>query len=181
MSRLQIVSMLLIARLTCLQAYAGTAPDARPEPPVKIEAKDVASVVNDLILGPRGVVTGQVVERSGKARAKVRVVLLRDQREIAATYTDADGHFEFAGVSPGTVQIVSGRGTGIFRVWTAVQAPPSALPRALIVDGGLVVRGQGCKSYRWIECHPYLFYAGVATAITVPLVLLGSSDDPASP
>jgi hypothetical protein len=180
MNRFRVVTLLLISRLTVLQAHAGTVVETTSAP-VKIEPRDVASVVNDLTLNPGGVVKGQVVEPSGKARAKVRTVLLRDQREVASTYTDPYGHFEFAGVSPGTVQIVSGRGTGIFRVWHADRAPPSALPTALIVDGGLVVRGQGCKSYRWIECHPYLFYAGVATAITVPLVLLGSGDDPASP
>ena len=65
-------------------------------------------------------------------------------------------------------------------------APPTSRPGVLLVANSPIMRGQSSPVYAWISDHPYLFYAGVAAAIVVPLVVINGSDDegdatPASP
>ena len=62
-------------------------------------------------------------------------------------------------------------------------APPDAQPWVSIRASETIIRGQSSPAYQWISEHPWLFYTGLATAITVPLVIATSNDDkpPASP
>jgi hypothetical protein len=140
--------------------------------------------ISDIALGNGGVLAGQVVDPQGVPSVKSRVSLQDVQnREIAATVTDPQGYFSFAGVRGGVYQIVTPQGRGVYRLWPAGMAPPGAQRGALIVNGGDMVRGApppGGGMKFWLT-NPIVVGGAVATAIAVPVAIHNSNRSPASP
>lgn len=134
------------------------------------------TVTCDLALGPGGVLKGQVVDAQGAPCANAPVRLVKSGLGAKTTIpcrTDADGRFQFAGLSGGVYSVETTAGVMVYRVWAPNTAPPSAIAEALVVEGQ-AVRGN-------LSNVPPLGWAliglGVAAAIAIPLAL---DDDDAS-
>jgi hypothetical protein len=137
----------------------------------------------DVALSAEGRLSGTVVDEQNRPLAGARVMLLDPNRHEAVTHTDTDGRFAFLVPRGGVYILEAGTGGVVCRVWTWGSAPPSAQPLVSIRAAETVFRGQSSPVYQWISEYPFLFYAGLATAITVPLVVATSNRDrpPASP
>jgi hypothetical protein len=111
------------------------------------------------------------------------VLLVDASRQAVSAQTNDQGRFAFV-VPRGGFYVVSAAGSGeVCRVWTHQAAPPSAQSQVVLRAPHTVIRGQSSPAYQWISEHPWLFYTGLAAAITVPLVVAnsGSDDAPSSP
>jgi hypothetical protein len=177
-------------RAGCLAALVIVLGFGRPVPsasaaspwPALAPRPQVATPVIDVTLTPDGRLLGQIID--GQNGPVVRVpVILRDQNlQEAVTHTDDQGRFAFVVPHGGMYALRAGGGGAVCRAWTAGAAPPSALSWVSINTQETVIRGQSSPAYQWISEHPWLFYTGLATAITVPLVIATSQrDKPASP
>jgi hypothetical protein len=115
-----------------------------------------------------GVLYGQVVNAEAVARANADVVLFQQDRQVAATRTDRDGRFRFAGLKAGVYQLATPLGISQYRLWAPRTAPPAALASIVVVEDP-VVRGQhhhrrhGCD---WLS-HPGVRKAAIATGVGV--------------
>jgi hypothetical protein len=126
---------------------------------------------------------GRVIDWRGTPLAGSTVLLVDASRQAVAAQTDEQGRFAFA-VPRGGAYAVSAAGSGeICRIWTHRAAPPSAQDHLVLRAPQTIIRGQSSPAYQWISEHPWLFYTGLAAAITVPLVVAnsGSDDAPSSP
>ena len=142
----------------------------------------------DVALSGGGLLMGQVVDPQGAASAKVPVSLRMQDREIATSLTDNRGYFVVANLRGGVYQIVAPGGHGMYRLWAPGTAPPGAQQGALVMARQDLVRGQcytgggvpcgGALGF-WL-CNPWVVAGVAATAITVPVVIHNSKDDPAS-
>jgi hypothetical protein len=124
--------------------------------------------VQDIALAPGGVFRGQVIDPSGKGKPGVQVVLSRDNNQIAATLTDAEGRFAVSGLRGGVVQVAAGENSALYRLWAPNTAPPVAHASALIVDQQ-IVRGQ--SPIVQLLYNPLVILGLVATAVAVPLAV----------
>ena len=136
--------------------------------------------VADAALGPGGLLRGKVVDHQGKGIPAAEVVLVQKGRPVAQTGTDRNGQFAIANLNRGVYELHSAGGVGVYRVWPAGIAPPSANREALLVAGGRLVRGQG-GVYQWVSEHYLLTCTGIAAAIVVPIVVIDANRSPSSP
>jgi hypothetical protein len=138
----------------------------------------------DVELGPQGDWTGTVVDAQGIAVDRLSVQLSNARGPVAQTGTDGQGRFAFSRLPTG-VHLLQGSGKPrLYRFWKHGTAPPKAVHNSLIIAQGTVVRGvQGSQIYDWMSDHWVLTYTGIAAAIVVPVVVIGSNQDnsPASP
>ena len=141
-------------------------------------------LVSDVELGPQGQWSGLVVDSQGIGVARLPVRLRSSRGPGITAVTDTEGRFTFAAVPSGTGWLEFDRRPRICRFWKNGTAPPKATRQLLLVSQGNVVRGvQGSRIYDWVSDHPVLTYAGIATAVVVPVAVIGSNQDrgPASP
>ncbi len=136
--------------------------------------------VADASLGPGGLLRGKVVDHQGKGIAAARVVLLQSGRPVVQAGTDPNGRFAMANINRGVYELRAAGGVGVYRLWPARIAPPSANREALLVAGGRLVRGQG-GVYQWVSEHYLLTCTGIAAAIVVPIILVDNAKSPSSP
>jgi hypothetical protein len=160
------VAVLLATMGMCLpQVVLAEAPAAAPAP--------AAPAVVDIAMADGGVLHGQLVDlQSGKV-AKVPVSVRAQNQEVARTMTTNDGRFAVKGLRGGVYQVAAGQGQGVYRLWTANAAPPSAQKSALVYTQ---FGGGGMKM---LLANPIVVAGVVATAIAVPVAIANSS--PASP
>jgi hypothetical protein len=138
--------------------------------------------VTDVALSPDGRLYGQVINGQGVPLASLQVAILDQVLAEVLTQSDDQGRFAFAVGRGGMYTIRAGGACAVCRVWTAGSAPPAAQGWLSLRVSETVIRGQSSPAYQWISEHPWLFYTGVAAAITVPLVIATSQrDKPASP
>lgn len=140
--------------------------------------------VSDVELGPQGEWSGLVVDSQGIGVARLPVRLRCSRGPGIVAITNTEGRFTFTSVPSGTGWVEFDRSPRICRFWKNGTAPPKATRQLLLVSQGNVVRGvQGSRIYDWMSDHPVLTYAGIATAIAVPVAVIGSNQDrgPASP
>ncbi len=141
-------------------------------------------LVSDVELGPNGEWSGVVVDSQGVGVARLPVRLRSGRGPGITAITNAEGRFAFTAVPTGTGWVEFDRSPRICRFWKNGTAPPKATRQLLLVSQGNVVRGvQGSRIYDWMSDHPVLTYAGIATAVVVPVAVIGSNHDrtPASP
>jgi hypothetical protein len=155
-------------------------PPTMAGPPVGRDVPTTASPrvnVLDVQLPRDGILRGQVLNPQGKPLPGASVEILQGKTRVASSTTDAKGQFAVPLRTGGVYVIAAGDAWSPFRVWPTPTAPPGAHERILLVAQSPIMRGQGSPLYGWIESHPYLFYAGVATAIVVPIVVVHETND----
>ena len=149
---------------------------------------------HDVALADGGQLRGQVRDAQGMPVGRRVVQFIQNGQVIAHPTTDRDGRFQINSVRGGVYQISTGHNGGVYRLWTANTAPPSARPDLTLVAQP-TVRGQcGCTDGAYcgacasrpsgfgatilnLVSNPWFVGAAIATAIAVPLAL---DDDDAS-
>ena len=91
-----------------------------------------APAVVDIALADGGVLHGQVVDLQGGRVANVPVSVKAQDREVARAITTAEGRFAVQGLRGGVYQVAAGEGQGVYRLWAANTAPPSAQKDAIV-------------------------------------------------
>lgn len=107
------------------------------------EQVNQAPAVADVSLYQGGVFLGQVVNRQGKAKAGVEVVLSQKSAVVAVAKTDAKGRFVVRGVRAGVYQVQVDKSAAVYRLWAPNTAPPAANTAALVVSDSSIALGQG--------------------------------------
>jgi len=126
--------------------------------------------VIDVALQQGGTFQGQVLDSQGLPLANTKVSLVQNEVEVASTVTDADGRFSASGLRGGIFVVIAGQGAGVYRLWAANTAPPTAQASALVVSNGEIVRGEDGSIVYWLT-NPWVLAAIVATAIALPIAL----------
>jgi hypothetical protein len=145
-------------------------------PEMGIAAAPAATpAVADVALADGGVLHGQLVDLRGGNSVGVPVsVKAQNSKEIVRTTTAKDGRFAVKGLKGGVYQVAAGQGQGVYRLWTAKAAPPSAGKNAIVFTQGLF--GGGPKM---LLANPVVVAGVVATAVAVPVAVVNSQ--PSSP
>ena len=170
-----------------------------------VAAESTSLRVADVALAPGGVLTGQVVDDTGRPLTNVKVALVQGTDLLQTVATDQAGVFEVANVQGGTYELAVGGNAHLIRAWAPHTAPPSAKSAAMVVHSNQVIRGQqqcgcgdpvGCSEcvpgqayggrpvVNWMQANPGLVLAGVAAAIAIPIAIVVADDDdppPATP
>ncbi len=136
-------------------------------------APPATPAVVDVALSNGGVLHGQLIDLRGGNAAGVPVSVKAQNKEIIRTVTVKDGRFAVPGLRGGVYQVAAARGQGVYRVWTAKAAPPSAQKNAIVFTG---LFGGAPKM---LLANPVIVAGVVATAIAVPVAIVNSS--PSSP
>ena len=114
-------------------------------PPVAFAAEPSPTpVVTDVALKDGGVLHGQVVDLQGAGVAGVPVSVKTQNREIASATTATEGRFSVPGLKGGVYHVAAAEGHGVYRLWTAGTAPPSA-------QNGVIVYTQDCCEHSAVE------------------------------
>jgi hypothetical protein len=109
-----------------------------------------------------------VVDLQGASTVGVPVSVRSQDKEVAKTATAKDGRFTVSGLRGGVYQVAAGEGQGVYRVWSAKAAPPSAQKNAVVYTG---MFGGGPKM---LLTNPIVIAGIVATAVAVPVALANS-------
>lgn len=129
--------------LACLGFLSPTTVfGAQPTGPV---AKTTAPVVQDVAMDAASTLSGQLVNSQGLRLANAPVVIQSKTQETLRTVTDGEGRFQVTNLRGGVYQVAAGGTSGVYRLWSAAVAPPSATKGLLLVDTQATVRGQ-CAS-----------------------------------
>lgn len=148
----------------CLPAVADS---PKPTPPAVV----------DIAMADGGVLHGQVVDLQGTNTTGVPVTVRDQNQQIVRTTTAKDGRFTVQGLRGGVYQVAAGEGQGVYRLWTAQAAPPSAQKSAIVYtqNGG----GMGAGGLKMFLANPLVVAGIVATAVAVPVAVANST--PSSP
>jgi hypothetical protein len=130
--------------------------------------------VVDVALSDGGVLHGQLIDLRGGNAAGVPVSVKAQNKEVLRTITLKDGHFAVPGLHGGVYQVAAAQGQGVYRLWTAKAAPPSAQKNAIVFTQGLFG-----GSPKMLLANPVVIAGVVATAIAVPVAVVNSR--PSSP
>lgn len=126
----------------------------------------------DVVLGPGGVLRGQVQSATAAPRGAVELVLVQVDREMARTTTDEQGHFQLDGVRGGAYSVASAGSCVEVRLWAEGTAPPAAQDALLLVAGRDVTLGQGAGGTFWrTVTNPWVSAGLIGAAIAVPIAL----------
>lgn len=137
-----------------------------------------AVTVRDVALHAGGILQGQVVDPQGHPCPALAVAIAKlgtTPATPASARTDAEGKFQFTGLTAGVYRVETAAGGSICRLWAPNTAPPAAAPAALVVQGQGLARGN-LGGIGWLGWT--LIGLGVAAAIAIPLIL--DDDDDAS-
>ncbi len=180
MKRLRLLQ-LGAALLACLAMVVPTpfldaqTPEASAQP-----SRGAAPSAVHVALQPGGTLVGQVLDSQGRPLARTPVALRQSGREVASTATDERGGFAVGGLRGGTYQIATDRSAGVYHLWAANTAPGFARPEALLVEGGVQVRGQGALCCAL--SNPWVLAGIVTAAIAVPIIINNTKgESPHSP
>jgi hypothetical protein len=155
-----IVSLAVVG--ICMPGMAFAAPPA------------AAPAVVDVAMSDGGTLHGQLIDLQGGNATGVPVSVKTQNQKAIQTTTVKDGHFTVSGLKGGVYQVGAGQGQGVYRLWTAKAAPPSAQKHAIVFTQGLM--GGGPKM---LLANPIVVAGVVATAVAVPVAVANSQ--PSSP
>jgi hypothetical protein len=128
----------------------------------------------DVQLQDGGVFQGQVVDTAGTPLAGAKVVVVKQDgaaaRTVAETTTDDSGRFSIGQLRGGTYQVVTDRSSGVYRLWAAQTAPPTAKNMALLIDSAEVFRGQFGPVGMFLT-NPWVTVGLIGAAIAVPIAV----------
>jgi len=126
----------------------------------------------DVVLGPGGVLRGQVQSATAAPCSEVELVLLQVDQEVARTTTDGHGLFQLEGVRGGAYSLASAGSSVEVRLWAEGTAPPTAQDALLVVAGRDVTLGQGAGGTFWrTVTNPWVSAGLIGAAIAVPIAL----------
>jgi hypothetical protein len=128
-----------------------------------------APAVVDIALADGGVLHGQLVDMQAGNAANAPVVVRTKSQEVARTVTASDGRFSVTGLRGGVYQVAAGQGQGVYRLWTAKAAPPSAQKSALVYT-----QFGGAGGFKMLLANPIVVAGVVATAVAVPVAIANS-------
>jgi hypothetical protein len=137
-----------------------------PAPKTPVSKQNQVNRIPDLLLTSGGTMTGRVVDHSGKVIEGASVVLKQGNKEMAQAVTDHEGIYSFKNMKGGVYHVGSGNTEGVFRVWSAKTAPPTAKEHALLVMGENGARGQ----FGSVDPTLVLLTAGVITAVVLSAI-----------
>lgn len=152
-----------------------------------------AETVEQVSLGPEGVLRGRVVDVTNGVVcdqvAGLRVSLVCGHRVVAVTTTDAEGRFAVQNLpAERYTVVVHAAGTvhrRFCRVWSPRAAPRQAVGRITVPLGGPVVRGNGPSPFPIMTLRQAAVVVGIAGgAIAAPVIYHNTRIDnrvPASP
>jgi len=167
----------LTATAVCLSCLGMLLPQTvlaadapQPDGPLPSAVSPPMPAVNDVALQAGGALVGQVVDQQGVPLAHTPVLVRQNDQEVASTITDDNGRFEVSGLRGGLYQVVAGQGVGIYRLWAANTAPPTAQASAMVVSGNDVVRGQDGGLLYWLT-NPWVLAGIIAAAIAIPIAV----------
>jgi hypothetical protein len=139
------------------------------------QAQAAAAPVTDVALH-NNMLAGQLLDAQGNPLAGAKVTVSQGNWSVAETQTTAEGVFAVHNLRGGVYTIDAAGTQGIYRVWSAKTAPPSAKPAILMVHGD-AARGQFAGGLLATLGNPWVLGGIVAGAIAIPIVL---DDDDAS-
>lgn len=145
---------------------------AASQPATSVAAPQGA--VTDVQLDAGGVLRGQLVDPQGKPVAGATVGVWQQEKQLALTMTDGQGDFAIEGLRGGVYRLSAGKGGGMYRCWANQTSPPGAQSKALLVNGGTVVRGQG-PVVNFLT-NPWVLVGLVGAAIAIPIALANNDD-----
>lgn len=108
-------------------------------------ARKPEQLIRDVSLNEAGSLTGFVLNPSGQAVARTKVVVRIGRRTVAEAMTDEKGQFEVSGLDGGVYQISHSNGSFVYRVWKTGTAPDSARSTVLLPFEKPVIRAQGLE------------------------------------
>ena len=152
--------------------------------PVAAAAPSVAP--RDVALRQGGVLLGQIVDAKGVSIAKTQVTLFSGGKEVARTQSDSAGRFAVKGLKGGVYQVASSNNRGIYRLWSAQTAPPSAQRGMMLVSDADLALGQSGSGgtfsgiANWVSQHPIMTAAAVGAAIAIPIAV-DNNNSPSTP
>ena len=144
-----------------------------PAPNIAVTKAPVVNRIPDLYLTEGGTMTGRVCDHTGKVIVGAKVALKQDNKVIATTVTNQEGHFQFKDLKGGIYHPVSGNTEGVFRVWPEKSAPPSAKGHALLVMGENGARGQ----FGSVDPTLVLLTAGVIAAVVLSAIAVNNINE----
>jgi len=141
--------------------------------------RDHDQAVVDVALGPGGTLIGQVVDDQGIGIDGAAVSIRQGDQEAARVVTNKNGWYQADNLRGGFYQVVGGQGAGLFRLWAANTAPPSAQTGALVVSSTNTVRAQGLQmpSIGGVDPITFLIIAGVTTSTVFSVLAYDESKD----
>jgi hypothetical protein len=163
--------------LACLAVLPACCLAAEPAQP----AASSAPIVQDVALARGGLLQGQVVDSQGLAMKAVPVSVWYENNQVATTVSDEQGRFSVGGLRGGVHQVSAGQGAGVYRLWTAEAAPPTAANGTVVVPGQAIIRGQNGYPVRSILQSPVLWGGIMYTAGHVIGFNAGIDRTPSSP
>lgn len=104
----------------------------------------------DVALAADGMLTGQVVDASGRPRSGVIVELRQAGGELVETVSDRQGRFVVSNLRGGVYEMRTQETQTACRLWAPGTAPPAATAGVLIVEGTQTARGQFAR-----DRYPY--------------------------
>lgn len=132
-------------------------------------APPATPAVVDIALADGGVLHGQVIDLQGGRVANVPISVKAQDREIARATTTPEGRFAVQGLRGGVYQVAAADGQGVYRLWAANTAPPSA-QNAIVYTQCAQPHG----TLKMLLTNPIVVAGLVATAIAVPVALANS-------
>jgi hypothetical protein len=153
------VSLAVLGLCLPEMALAGSQSTPAAPPPA-------SRAVVDIALADGGVLHGQVVDLQGNNAMGVPVSVKTQDQQIIRTTTVKDGRFTVSGLRGGVYQVAAGQGQGVYRLWTAKAAPPSAQKNAVVYTGA--------GTLKMLLANPIVVAGVVGTAIAVPIALANS-------
>lgn len=135
------LSLLVVASLALLSSASGQVVLRNPNRNAAID------VTVRFTATQSGTATAQLVGKlvhNGQSGAHQTVRLLSRGATATQTVTGAEGEFSFS-IPRGGIYLLKAAGqTQVCRVWSDVQAPPSAVDQVLLASDAVIVRGQSC-------------------------------------
>lgn len=159
-------------------------------PAVPAYSEDIAvpvrmgTVIADVALAPGGVLVGHVVDAQGNPTSATLVTILRGNREVARTTTDANGSYTIQGLQGGIYHVIAGQGVQMCRLWVDRTAPPSARhgllvvsnPTAVLAQWGPGSTGTFLENAKYAMTNPFVVAGVVAAAVAIPVAIHNSKD-----
>jgi len=141
-------------------------------PPVAFAADQVPTpAIADVAMADGGILHGQVVDLQGSGAAGVPVGVKTQNKPLVRTVSGPEGRFEVKDLRGGVYQVAAGDGQGVYRLWAAKAAPPSAQKNAIVYTQNAAPRGYA----KMLLTNPIVVAGVVATAIAVPVALANSN------
>jgi len=143
--------------------------------PPKTATVQPVTQVADVELGEGGSLSGIVVDGRGLPLANATVAIGNDRQLIATTRSDKDGIFRVSALKGGMYRVHVKDGTGVFRLWTANTAPPTAHRSVMVVSDKEIFAAQSAPLKVWLA-DPFVMAGIVAIAVAVPVAVAAGRD-----